>query len=371
MKTFSLLIKPASADCNQRCRYCFYLQKSELYPQKSPHRMSEAVLEQVIGSYLQTDQPMFTFGWQGGEPTLMGVDFFRRVIELQKRYGRPGTRIANALQTNATLIDDELAEHLSDYRFLVGCSLDGPAEIHDRYRRLRGGGPSHAAVLTGIQTLMRHQAAVNILVLVSQANVGRAHQIYRYLTEQGFSYQQYIPCMEFDKEGRLQPFAITGEEWGRFLCELFDSWYPRDIQRVSIRHVDALLHQMVNGQPTVCTMGDDCCRYFLIEYTGDIYPCDFFVQEDLRIGNVMNTSWEAALNSPVYRNFGRRKAELAEMCRKCNYADRCMGDCPKHRIQINPDEDRRSALCSGWYRFFQHTGKPMELLAEDIRKAQS
>ncbi len=370
MKPFSLLIKPASADCNQRCSYCFYLQKLALYPQRSPHRMSDAVLDHIIGSYLQTDQPTFTFGWQGGEPTLMGVDFFRRVVELQKSYGRPGARVANALQTNATLVDDELASHLSEYRFLVGCSLDGPAEIHDRYRRLRGGGPSHAAAMRGIHTLVRYGAAVNILVLVSRANVGQARLVYRYLADQGFSYHQYIPCVEYDPDGRLQPFAITAEEWGRFLCDLFDVWYPRDIQRISIRHFDSVLNQMVQGSPTVCTMGADCCQYFLVEHNGDIYPCDFFVQKEQWIGNVMHTSWEEALNSPVYRNFGSQKAELTEKCLKCGYLERCWGDCPKHRCRIAPGQDRRSALCQGWAHFFQHTAKPFKLLAERIRKAR-
>jgi uncharacterized protein len=367
MKPFSLLIKPASADCNQRCRYCFYLDKSISFPGDMPRRMPDVVLEQAIRSYLQTDQPVFAFGWQGGEPTLMGVDFFRRAIELQKQYGRPGSRIANALQTNATLIDGELAGLLAQYRFLVGCSLDGPAGIHDRYRRMQGGGPSHAAALRGIRTLLRHGAEVNILVLVSQANVREASRVYRYLVEQGFFYHQYIPCVEYDRQGRPQPFAITGEEWGRFLCELFDSWYPRDIRSISIGHVDALLQHMVKGRPTLCTMAEDCRRYFLVEADGGIYPCDFFVREDYWIGNVLHTSWQAAWNSPVFRRFGERKALLGRKCRQCPYADRCMGDCPRLRVQTSPQADPASALCSGWLRFFRHAEKPLASLADSIR----
>jgi uncharacterized protein len=297
----------------------------------------------------------------------MGVGFFRRVVELQKRHGRPGARIANALQTNATLIDDELAGHLARYRFLVGCSLDGPAEVHDRYRRMAGGGPSHAAVLRGIRRLRRHGAMVNILVLVSQANVGKASFVYRYLVEQGFSYHQYIPCVEFDRHGRLQPFAISGEEWGGFLCELFDSWYPQDVRSISLGHVDSVLQHLVNGRPSLCTMGDDCRRYFLIEADGGIYPCDFFVREGFRIGNVTHTSWESALNSPVTRRFGKRKAELGSTCRRCRYKDRCMGDCPRLRVQTSPDADPVSALCPGWLRFFRHAEKPLESLAALIR----
>ncbi len=228
IKPFSLLIKPASADCNLRCTYCFYLGKSALYPQNKTHRMSDSVLEQEIKSYLSTEQPVHTFSWQGGEPTLMGAHFFKRITELQKKHSRPGSKIVNALQTNATLITDALAAHLGYYRFLVGCSLDGPPELHNRHRRYLCGDSSHTAVLKGIETLSRHRVEFNILVLVSKANVHMAREVYRYLLEQNFLYHQYIPCVEFDNHGKSLPFSISAEEWGRFLCELFDSWYPRD-----------------------------------------------------------------------------------------------------------------------------------------------
>jgi len=233
MRPFSLLIKPASADCNLRCEYCFYLEKCGLYPQSKRHRMTHRVLDELVKGYLATEQPVYNFGWQGGEPTLMGLDFFRRVTDLQMRYGRAGASVANGLQTNATLIDDPLAAHFARYKFLLGCSLDGPEAIHDMYRRAASGRPSHADVMRGIRTLQHHGVSFNILILVSKANVARAREVYEYLLENSFYYHQYIPCVEMEG-GHPLPFTITGDEWGEFLCTIFDLWRPSDTDRVSI-----------------------------------------------------------------------------------------------------------------------------------------
>jgi len=241
MNPFSLLIKPASADCNLRCEYCFYLDRSELYPETKKHRMSQEVLERMISSYMALPQQQYTFGWQGGEPTLMGVEFFREAVRLQKKHGRMGAIVANGLQTNATLIDDEFAAHLAKYNFLVGVSIDGPEELHNTYRKNAGGGGSHADVMRGVESLKRNNAEFNVLVLVNKANVRQARRVYRYLCENGIFHHQYIPCVEFDENGELLPFAINGGEWGDFLCELYDLWLPDDTRRVSIRYFDALL----------------------------------------------------------------------------------------------------------------------------------
>jgi uncharacterized protein len=261
--------------------------------------MSDQTLERLIKSYLTTKQPVYNFVWQGGEPTIMGGNFFKRITEFQKRHARPGSHISNALQTNGILINDALAKHLADYRFLVGCSLDGPPEIHNRHRKFPSGRSSHKAVMKGIEILHRHKVEFNILILVSQANVRRARDIYRYLVKNNIFYHQYIPCVEFDKSGNLVAFSISGEEWGQYLCDIFDSWYPKDIHKVSIRHIDAILRKRLDHLSTVCSLSNDCCQYFVIEHNGDIYPCDFFVEKDLRIGNVADTTWETALCSPV------------------------------------------------------------------------
>ena len=367
---FSLLIKPASADCNLRCSYCFYLAKKELYPHDRTHRMDIATLEHLIKGYLATQQPVYTFTWQGGEPTLMGAGFFKRVTDLQKKFARPGSRIANGLQTNATLIDDALAHHLARYNFLVGCSLDGPPQMHDRYRRYSNAKPSHAAVRKGIETLCRHGVEFNILVLVSQANVHQARSVYRYLREEGFYFQQYIPCVEFDKNGRPLPYAINGKEWGRFLCDIFDCWYPQDVQRVSIRYFDALLNKRLGTHAGLCSLANNCCLYFVVEYNGDIYPCDFFVEKNLRLGNVADTTWENALSSPLYAKFGKQKSELSRQCRQCVFLDRCMGDCQKHRQAHKSEEARLSYLCDGWRMFLQHSQPAFEALARWIQSGR-
>jgi len=365
MRPFSLLIKPVSADCNLRCEYCFYLEKARLYPETKRHRMSDEILEKIIKTYLSTPQPVHTFGWQGGEPTLMGLDFFRKVTALQEKYGQSGTIVANGLQTNATLIDDAFAEHLARYRFLLGCSLDGPPETHDCYRLTTADKPTHSAVLKGINTLSRYGVAFNVLVLVTQANVRNARQVYDFLTHNGFYHHQYIPCVEFDEDGRVHSFSINGEEWGNFLCCLFDTWYPKDINRVSIRHFDSILNKMVDGGANVCTLARNCCQYLLVEFNGDIYPCDFFVEKSLKIGNVMDTSWADALCAPVYKEFGAQKSRWNEECRKCDCLSLCSGDCLKHRIYSGQSPRNLSWLCTGWRRFIHHTRDRFQELAEN------
>lgn len=367
MKPFSLLVKPASADCNLACEYCFYLDHSSLYPETRRHRMSGEVLERMISTFMATDQPQYAFGWQGGEPTLCGVDFFRKVTDLQQKYGRRGVSVANGLQTNATLIDDEFARHLARYNFLVGVSLDGPADVHNRYRKTPAGRGSHARVLAGIRRLAKRGVEFNILTLVSAANVTRPREVYRYLKDSGFMYHQYIPCTEFDEAGRLLDFAITGDEWGEFLCGVFDEWIAGDARRVSVRLFDEILAYYVNGQATVCRMGSDCRRYFVVEYNGDVYPCDFFVEPDLRLGNVLSDSWEDLQASPVYERFGRSKAAVNPLCTECEYLDVCAGDCLKHRFHGNRDPRSLSWLCPGWKRFYAHALPRLKEIADKIR----
>lgn len=367
-RPFSLLVKPASADCNLRCEYCFYLDKCQLFPESSRHRMSDDVLEQVIKTFLATRQPNHSIAWQGGEPTLMGLGFFKKVVTFQKRYGRPGTSIGNGLQTNATLIDDNFAKFFHEYNFLLGCSLDGPEHIHNRYRLTIGGRNTQQDVLRGLEILKRQKVDFNILVLVSQANVGHAREVYRYLVKQGFLFHQYIPCVEFDKNGRLLPFAITGEEWGKFLCELFDEWYAQDSLTVSIRHFDSILSKIVDDTATVCTLGRNCCQYFVVEYNGDIFPCDFFVEEALKLGNVMENSWEEMLHSSFFTEFGAQKPIWDKACDGCEYLKLCMGDCLKHRVYDGNPPDNLSALCNGWKKFFHHCQNRLETLADQVRQ---
>ncbi len=370
MKPFSLLVKPVSADCNLGCEYCFYLEKAGLYPESKVHRMPEDVLEKMISSFMATDQRQYSFGWQGGEPTLAGTSFFRKAVEFQKRYGRPGAVVANGLQTNGTLLDDEMAELFAEFKFLAGVSLDGPPELHDVYRRNRAGQGSHKDVLAGIEILRRHQVEFNILVLVSKANVSRPKEVFDHLRGLGASYHQYIPCVEFDGAGRPMPYSISGDEWGAFLCGIFDRWRDTGIRKTSVRLFDSILVLLVDRQRNVCNLGTDCRQYFLVEHNGDVYPCDFFVRKDLRLGNVMENSWGEMETSETYARFGRHKKETDAQCPACEFLEFCMGDCPKHRpgayLGNRGKFPRRSVLCEGWKTFFRHSLPKLKVVAEKI-----
>lgn len=367
MRPFSLLVKPASADCNLRCRYCFYLDKCALYPDAKRHRMSDDVLTQVIRTFMATDQPQFSIGWQGGEPTLMGAAFFKRVTELQQQFGRAGAAVSNGLQTNATLITDELGEHLGRYNFLVGVSIDGPASVHDKNRVTAKGRGSHRLVVQGVEQLRKYGADFNVLTLVNSANVERPVETYGYLCENGFLFQQYIECVEFDGGGSLLPFSVTGEQWGDFMCAVFDEWIKADTRRVSIRLFDSVLAMLVEGVANVCQMGTNCCQYLVVEHNGDVYPCDFFVETDLRLGNVMTDSWGDMLSSPTYLEFGRRKREWNARCDDCEFKRFCAGDCQKHRYYGPRDPRHISRLCAGWRKFYAHTLPGFRRLAEEIK----
>jgi uncharacterized protein len=369
MRPFSLLIKPASADCNLRCDYCFYLIRSELYPDTKVHRMSEKVLDRMISSYMATEQPQYAFGWQGGEPTLMGLDFYKKVVELQQKYGSEGKIVTNGLQTNSILIDDEFAEHLAKYKFLVGVSLDGPEQYHDKYRKDLSGQGTHSAVMKAVKTLKRHSAEFNILCLVNAKNVKAPREIYEYYVENGFYFQQFIPCVEFDSNNNPLPFAINGKQWGEFMCEIFDIWYKADTRKVSIRLFDSILNLLVDNIRNVCHMGRNCCQYFVVEYNGDIYPCDFFVRDYLKVGNINDDSWNGLQQAGVYKDFGKQKALWQDKCSNCEYLYICSGDCLKHRVYGTITSPQNlSWLCEGWKMFFSHTLPRLKKLAEKIRE---
>ncbi|NQT94371.1 MAG: anaerobic sulfatase maturase [Lentisphaerae bacterium] len=366
MTPFSLLVKPVSADCNLRCEYCFYLEKCALYPDTQRHRMSDEVLKRIISTFLATPQPQHSIGWQGGEPTLMGVKFFRKVTAFQEKYGARGVSVSNGLQTNATLIDDEFAARLAKYNFLVGVSIDGPEDVHNRYRKYTDGSGAHAAVLKGLEALRRNRVEYNVLTLVSQANVKKPVEVYRYLCGMGVMFHQYIECVEFDSQGHLRPFAVGGEEWGDFLCAVYDEWIKQDTRRVSIRLFDSILTMMVENVANCCTMSRDCRQYFLVEYNGDVYPCDFYVESELKLGNVRENSWKDFLSSPVYEEFGRRKSRWSEACADCEYLKYCAGCCPKNRPARGGDPSHLSVLCEGWKKFYAHTLSGFRELADAI-----
>ncbi len=330
--------------------------------------MTDDVLERVISTYMNSRQAAsYTFSWQGGEPALMGLDFYRRAARLQVRHAPPGAVVCNGFQTNGTLITDELAAFLAEYKFLSGISLDGPPLLHDHYRKTSNGQATHARVLKGIERLRRYGAAYNILALVNDRTVNQPGEIYRYFKDRGFLHQQYVPCVEFDAAGRPLPCSITGRDWGSFLCAVFDRWIGEDTRRISIRLFDSILEYLVSGKRTSCAMGTDCRQYFVVEYDGTVYPCDFFVRDGLKLGNIMDGSWEGFLDSPVYRRFGLGKSEAGGECASCPWLPFCQGDCPKYR-QAAGGKRSSSVLCEGWKMFYAHALPRLERLAEGIKK---
>ena len=297
----------------------------------------------------------------------MGLDFFKKAIALQKQYAPPGARISNGLQTNATLIDKPMAEFFAEHNFLLGVSLDGPNDIHNKFRLTIDGKPTHSKVMQGINYLRNAKAEFNILCLVNSKNVGKPKELYKYYKDKNFNFLQFIPCVEYDKKGDLTYYSITGEQWGEFLCEIFDIWYRKDTRKVSIRHFDSVLNYMVMGQYTECTMDKDCRQYFVVEYDGGIYPCDFFVEKELQLGNIVTTSWKEALTAPVYEEFGKKKSAFNSQCIRCERLILCHGDCQKMR---GPDAkpETLSTLCEGWKIFYNHTLKRFEYLAQSIKE---
>ncbi len=365
MKPFSLLIKPASADCNLRCEYCFYL---DHMCQGKSTRMSDSTLENMVRSYMQTIQPQYSLAFQGGEPTLMGLPYFEKVISLEKKYAPPGAQVANAIQTNGTLITDELAAFLGEYKFLLGVSMDGPPEVHDHYRKTAGKGPSHHLVQKGLDLLKKHKVEYNILVLVNELVARDPLKTYSYFREKGEDFLQFIPCVEFDTDG-VTPLSYNAgpEQWGDFLIGIFDQWLP-DRYRVSIRMFDSLLSKMVTGHPTTCDMDINCCQYFVVEYDGSVYPCDFFVRDELKLGNVNKGSWNQFLTSPVYKKFGAKKLQYDPGCGECPWLSFCQGDCQKNRPGLK--DDGLSYLCPGLKKFYAYAIPKLRSLADEIKMNQ-
>lgn len=374
MNPFSLLIKPAGADCNLRCAYCFYLDRAELYPEQTCHRMREDTLTRLVRSYLALPFPAHTFAFQGGEPLLMGEAFYRKLVALQKRYARPGARITNCVQTNGTLITESLAQFFAQEHFLLGVSVDGPEAIHNLRRPNANGDGSHAMVMRGLDHLKAAQAEFNILTLVSKSNVGQPLEVYRYLRDTlGCHFLQFIECVEFAPDGSPLPDTITPDEWAHFIITLFDEWYAHDKTTVSVRLFDSILNRLLTGNAHSCAMGGDCRAYFVVEHNGDIYPCDFFVRPELRLGNLHTEDWDELWEAPLHTTFGERKRQWHTTCTTCPYLKFCQGDCPKNRSghDISADPSRLSWLCTAWKRIYAHILPKLTQEAERLRQTST
>ncbi len=327
----SLLIKPASAVCNLDCEYCFYLDReADPYKELPGRRMTEETLERLVDGFLFYSYPNSVFAWQGGEPTLAGPAFFEKAAELQQRFGRPGQSVSNALQTNAMLLDERWCRLFREYNFLLGVSLDGPEDLHDRYRYNKQGKPTWRRVMDSVELLQRQKVEFNILCVLSKANVGHAAELYRFFRGLGVQHIQYIPLAEFDGLGQPLPFTITAEEYGRFLCETFDLWWP-DRKKVRIRFFDNIAEALAGMKPGNCTLHETCDSYVVVEYNGDVYPCDFFVERSWKLGNINLDSFaEIARRQQRYR-FAAKKTLPHPECQACEFQSVCHGGCPKLR----------------------------------------
>ena len=371
---FHLMIKPAGAACNLACRYCYYLEKKSLYP-GGVCRMDDATLERVTAAYLQAHPgPEVVFGWQGGEPLLTGRGFFERAVELQARYARPGQRVINTLQTNGTLVDDDWARFFAKHHFLVGISIDGPADLHDRYRLDGGGRQSHARVLAGLEHLQGHHVEHNALVTVNRGNVEHPVRVYQYLTGRGIEFLQFIPIVERQSPGSRKVTAETvrPERYGEFLCAIFDYWVRHDVGRVFVQLFDITLAAWLGGVPPLCVFGPTCGNALVVEHNGDLYACDHFVFPPYRRGSVTIGNLRELVEGAEQRAFGTAKAtELPEECKQCPVTMLCGGDCPKHRLRLAADGKLISYLCPAYRRFFEHSANVLQAMAAEVRAGRT
>lgn len=349
----SVLVKPVSADCNLACGYCFYSPKAALYPGTRRHRMGDGVLREFISQFMALSGDRAAFCWQGGEPTLAGLDFYRRAVEYQSLFGAPGQTVENSLQTNGTLIDEAWARFLRRYRFLVGVSLDGPPELHDHYRRDHAGRPSYERVMRGIGWLRRHGVDFNILVLLNRVNVDHPKEVYDFLLSQGFRFLQFIPCLEVDPEaGGPARYSITPEQYGRFLCAVFDEWTREGVPQVYIRDFEDILFAYVTGEAPSCTYSRECGKYVVVEHNGDIYACDFYVEPRWFLGNLTKQPLEEIVAGERFAEFRARKPKMAQSCGDCPWLPYCRGGCPRHWTVLGLD---RNYFCPSYKMLFEHS----------------
>ncbi len=370
---FHLLAKPTGALCNLGCKYCFFLSKKDLYP-KSTFHMSDALLESYIRQYIGAQKvPLATIAWQGGEPTLMGLGFFRKAMVLVQRYRRPGMIIQNTIQTNGTLIDDEWCRFFKENNFLVGLSLDGPREMHDAYRVDKSGKPTFDKVLRAAKLLRRHKVDFNILTTVHAANGDSPIEVYRFLRDDVHAeFIQFIPIVERDEAGRIMDFSVKPEQYGLFLSSIFDEWIRRDVGKVFVQIFDASLAAWTGAFQSLCILSQTCGTALVLEHNGDLYSCDHFVDRDHLLGNIEEKSLGKLASSEKQRRFGQDKLDLLpKYCLKCEVRFACNGECPKNRFMKTPDgEPGLNYLCAGYKEFFRHIDGPMRFMANELRQGR-
>jgi uncharacterized protein len=356
-RDFQVFVKPIGALCNLDCSYCYYLKKEHLYPEGETFQMTDETLESYITQHIEASpEEVIRFSWHGGEPSLLGLDFYRRVVELQRRHLPPGRSIANGIQTNGTLLDEDWCRFLAQEGFAVGLSMDGPPELHDLHRVTKDGTPTHWMTMRGYKLLRKHGVPTEILCVVNAQNVRFPLRIYRFFKQLGTRYITFLPLVEPDVRGSVTRDTVPAEAWGEFLCTIFDEWRDHDIGRVKVQIFEEATKTAFNQEHSLCIFRPTCGDVPVIEHNGDFYSCDHFVDEEHHLGNIHETPLVELLVSPAQRAFGRAKLEsLPSYCRECSVKAMCNGGCPRNRFTVTPDgETGLNYLCEGYKQFFTH-----------------
>lgn len=370
-----IMCKPAGAMCNMACEYCYYLSKKGLYPQQKRTYMTDETLEIFTKEYIAAQPGKdVQFTWHGGEATLRPLEFYKKAVELQRKYGA-GYRIENCFQTNGLLINDEWAHFFASNGWLVGLSVDGPAEFHDEYRRLSAGQSSHHRVLRAANILTRNKVDWNAMAVVNDYNADHPDEFYNFFRKElGTQFLQFTPIVErLDTEGNpasvlddttsLAPFSVTPEQWGNFLCRVFDLWVTRDVGEFFVQIFDATLANTVGVTPGLCSMAPECGHAAAMEYNGDVYSCDHFVYPEYRLGNIHTESIMSMMGSERQRAFGKAKLlNLSDDCKSCPVLHLCNGECPKNRFLPG----HRNYLCAGYRKFFEHSAPAMQFMKRQL-----
>lgn len=373
-----VMAKPAGSGCNLACEYCYYLEKKKLYTDEKRHFMSDSTLENFIKQYIEAqtaDTVQFT--WHGGEALLRPIEFYKKAVELQKKYAG-GRKIENSLQTNGLLLNDEWCRFLREEGWLVGLSIDGPQRFHDEYRRSADDRPSFMKVMKAVQLLQRHHVDWNAMAVVNDYNADYPLEFYRFFKQIGCRYIQFTPIVERkstsggllapDGEGHLVEFSVTPEQWGNFLCSVFDEWVRNDVGSYFVQIFDATLANWCGVMPGLCTMAPTCGHAGVIEYNGDVYSCDHFVFPEYKLGNIRETNLGEMMYSDRQQRFGAAKRDaLPRQCRECRWLFACNGECPKNRFARTTDgEPGLNYLCEGYRKFFAHVAPYMDFMKNEL-----
>ncbi|HLW10131.1 MAG TPA: anaerobic sulfatase-maturation protein [Fermentimonas sp.] len=383
-KPMYVMLKPVGSKCNLDCDYCYYLEKENLFTNKN-QVMSETLLERFIKQYIESQTtPHVMFTWHGGETLMRPLSFYKKAVELQKKYAG-GRQVDNSIQTNGTLLNDSWCEFFKENNFLVGISIDGPQEFHDEYRRDKMGRPSFQRVLKGIKLLQKHEVEFNCLAVVNDYNVDYPLEFYNFFKEIGCKYVQFSPIVERIRKDNLllklatakekanevdlAPYTVPADKWGDFLCAIFDEWIKEDVGKMYIQIFDSTLANWVGEQPGVCTMAKTCGHAGAMEFNGDVFSCDHFVFPEYRLGNINDKTIAAMMYSDEQLKFGNDKFDkLPQQCRECDFLFACYGECPKNRfIKDKYGNDGLNYLCQGFYKFFSHVAPYMDFMKKELQ----